>query len=251
MALSLIKEIELKPTPTEAWTMRFRVTTKNPATSLKSIPSDHIFRLGNKDWTLDQVLAQAQELIGNWFKQELLANLSSYVKEQVTGKDPLDFTLVTAAKVSDEPLSTSSWVAKMKKGLSSGTDYICKDVDSAVEALGKIMGVEQSSMRSRNMTLLYPIGYAGQMYEPQKKLEHSYPQLKLLPRDYLVTSNTPFALLLCNDEAAAKIGTFELHDKIKLFRDDENPDFTTYILAFPSYSLDILAPEQIAVLTGI
>ena len=251
MAQSPIAEIEVKQTSTEAWTNRFKITTKNPAMPLSPVPSNHILRVGQKDWTIDQVLAGAQDAVGNWFKQELLANLSSYVKDQLTGKAPLDFTSVAAAKVSDEPLSTSSWVAKMKKGLSSGTDYICKDVDAAIEELGKIMGVEQSSMRSRNMTLLYPIDYAGQMYEPQKKLEHSYPQLKLLPRDYLVTSNTPFALLLCNDEAAAKIGTFECHDKVKLFRDDENPDFATYILAFPSYSFTIFAPEQIAVLTGI
>ena len=245
MAQSPVREIEVKPTPTEAWTMRFRVTTKNPDMPLPPVPSNHIFRFGNKGWTLDQVLTKAQEFVGNWFQQELLANLSSYIKDQVTGKEPLGFTLVEAAKVPGEQNQQSaSWKAK-------GSGYISQDVEAAVAALGKSMGVEPSSMRTRSITLLYPLSYNGLMYKVQKQIEHSLPKLELKIKDDLVTNNHPFALLLCNDEAATKIGTFECHDKVKLFRDDENPDFSPFVLAFPSYSLNIFAPEQIAVLTGI
>lgn len=251
MALEPIKDIEVKQTATETWTNRFRVTTNNPTSPLPPIPSAHFLRFNvEPDWTHDQILAKAQGFVGNWFKQELFATLSSYIKDQVTGKESLGFTLVEAAKVSGVQYPQSArWNAKPIQ--SPGSSYISQDIDAAVEALGKIMGVEQSSMRSRNMTLLYPIGYAGQMYGVQKQLNQTYPQLQLLPKDTLLTTNGSFALLLCNDEAAANIGTFECHDKVKLFRDDENPDFATYILAFPSYSFTIFAPEQIAVLTGI
>lgn len=250
MAQSPVREIEVKQTPTEAWTKRFRVTTKNPLEPLPPLPSDHILRFNAEpDWPLEQILEKAQGFAGNWFQQALLAALSSYIKDQIAEGEPLGFTSVTAAKVSEEQVSTSSWA--VKKELHSGTGYIYQDVDAAITALGKSTVLDPSNMRTRNMSLLYPYGYDGQIYSVKQQLEQNYPRLQLLSKDNLVASNTPFALLLCNDEAAAKIGTFELHDKIKLFRDDENPDFTTYILAFPSYSLDILAPEQIVVLTGI
>lgn len=250
MAQSPVREIEVKPTPTEAWTMRFRVTTKNPDMPLSPVPSNHILRVGQKDWTIDQVLAGAQDAVGNWFKQELFAKLISYIKNQVTGKESLGFTLVEAAKVlgMQYPQSTR-WSAKPIQSL--GSSYISQDVDAAVAALSKSMGVEQSSLCMRNMTLLYPLGYDGQMYGVQKQLNQTYPQLQLLPKPDMIATNGPFALLLCNDEAATKIGTFEFHDKVKLFKDEENPDFSPFVLAFPSYSLNIFAPEQIAVLTGI
>ena len=245
MDLSLIAEIAIKQTPTEAWTKRFEVTTKNPNMPLPPVPSNHIFRFGQNDWNRNQVLTKAQEFVGNWFQQELLANLSSYIKDQVTGKEPLGFTLVEAAKVPGEQNQQSaSWKAK-------GSGYISQDVEAAVAALGKSMGVEPSSMRTRSMTLLYPLSYNGLMYKVQKQIEHSLPKLELKIKDDLVTNNHPFALLLCNDEAATKIGTFECHNSIQLFFDEKNPGLSPYILAFPSYSFTIFAPEQIAVLTGI
>ena len=113
MAQSLITEIEVKQTPSEAWTKRFRVTTKNPLKPLPPLPSDHIIRFSaEQDWTTEQIIAKAQGFVGNWFQQELLAVLSSYIKDQIAGSEPLGFTSVTAATVSEGKLSTSSWAVK-------------------------------------------------------------------------------------------------------------------------------------------
>ena len=248
MAPSIIENIKINQANTLAWTKRFAVAEKPQE---KSEPRLKWFvrNLDAEDYNHDQILAKAQSLVDIWFQQELLITLSSYIKDQVTGRESLGFTSFAAADASEGPLPTSSWA--VKKELHSGTGYIYQDVDAAVAALGESIGLDPSSMRTRNMTLLYPEKYIGQMYGPQKQLAQKYPLLQLLPQDYLVTSNAPFALLLCNDEDAVKIGTFELHDSVKLLSFEDHTGALHYAVAFPSYSLNIFVPEQIVVLTGI
>lgn len=232
MAKSLIAEIDVKQTPTEAWAKNFVVTAKSPAT-----PTPILDKIRVEDGIQRQ--ARAHEITNHWVEQELLKKLCSYSKDEVTGQESHGFTLVESAQ---------SWKAK-------DCSYISQDVDAAVAALGKSMGLEQSSMDKLNMILFYPVKYSSNwpFFKAQQQLKQRHPLLKLVTQEdrlLTTTTNGSFALLLCEDELTDKIGTFEFHDSVKLFKDDE-PSITPYVVEFPHYSLSLSAPKQIVVLTGI
>lgn len=247
MAKTLISAVEIKQTNTEAWTKNFVVTTKSPTTPTPILDKVRVSTEGCINES--QVIARAPGIADHWVEQELLKKLCSYSKDEITGQDSRSFTLVEAAKVpGKQNPQSASWEAK-------DSSYISQDVEAAVEALGKSMELEQSSMNTLNMILFYPLKYSNRwpFFKAQKSLEQSYPQLKLVPKDnHLLTTatNGSFALLLCEEKLTDKIGTFEFLDSVKLFQDDE-PSVTPYAVEFSHYSLSFSAPKQIVVLTGI
>lgn len=248
MAESLFTAIDVAHAHTEAWTKHFAVTIKNPPLNL---PNTHKLLLLTVKTPCDPELVQnrAQEAANSWFQSCLFTELSECIKKQVESKEQLGFTSVPATTY--ESTSIQSWLGKASQPL--GANAICKDVQAAVEALSKSMGLDPSNMTERKMTLIIPVGYLSQMAPAKKKIEQSYPNLKILAEGNMISEMGPFALLFCDEGILgnSEIGRFELMDSIKLLLNEDQPNAPAYTLAFPHYELSIFAPEQIAVLTGI
>lgn len=239
--------LEIDPAQTEAWTKRFTLTIAPPEFPA---PNNHILVLNNPASSEPQVIElNAHSVANSWFQQELLATLCSYVKDAIAGTEPLGFTMVAAkarAEASDQS-EAQRWAFKADR-------EIAQDIDAAVTALSKSMGLTPSSMQQRKMTLLIPASYKEQSAHINQLVAPNYPNLKLLPANHMMTSNQgAFALIICDEGQAGQdaIGRFELHDSIKLLSKEVASNQLALMVAFPPYQLHIFAPEQIAVLTGI
>ena len=249
---TLITTIDINQAQTEAWTKRFRVTTR---TDPIVVPSAHKLMLLSAKTPVDEelVIAKAQAAVNSWFEQGLLCELCSYIWDSVTGQTPLNFTLTAATQIAaaQDSQPVQSWEAKAKQ--SSGADLICQDIEAALAALSTNMGLDQESLLKRNMTLIFPVGYRHQLEQVKERIAQSYPRLKLLPDYYPSQERGQLSLILCDEglEGQNEIGHFELLDSVKLTVNENQPNSPAYTLHFPSYSFSISAPEQIAVLTGI
>ena len=239
--------LEIDPAKTEAWIKRFTLTIAPPEFPT---PSNHILVLNNPVSSEPQTdELNAHSVANSWFQQELLATLCSYVKDAIAGTEPLGFTMVAAkarAEASDQS-EAQRWAFKADR-------EIAQDIDAAVTALNKSMGLTPSSMQQRKMTLLIPADYKELSAHINQLVAPHYPNLKLLPVNHMTTANQgSFALLICDEGQAGQdaIGRFELHDSIKLLSKEVASNQPAFMVAFPPYQLHIFAPEQIAVLTGI
>ena len=109
---TLITTIDINQAQTEAWTKRFRVTTRpDPIV----VPSAHKLMLLSAKTPVDEelVMAKAQAAVNSWFEQGLLCELCSYIWDSVTGQTPLNFTLTAATQIAaaQDSQPVQSWEA--------------------------------------------------------------------------------------------------------------------------------------------